>query len=199
MVELDNVKKKFLIAYTLGLALFYNLNNAIAAEIQFENLLGEWVNSRNSTLEVQSVEGNSITGTFTTAVARTTSCIGHQVPFQGTINGNAVAISINMQECGSPAVISLSGHISNNTINCFSIVHLRDKTGEYNWDSTMLLKDVFTRLQPEIITSNNSDITSSESDTNVQITNADINKKDQLEKAVADSKSEIETTNAHHI
>ncbi|WP_211825396.1 avidin/streptavidin family protein [Kistimonas asteriae] len=95
--------------------------NSHASAIHSDNgqaFQGIWKNQRGSTLELGNVNAirpagqNLIEGVFHAAVTVTPECVDYPLPVLATYNGNAIAMMINFQPCGSPSVVSISGYLT---------------------------------------------------------------------------------------
>ncbi len=112
------------------------------------NLTGRWVNQRGSILHIQENHDNKIRGHFTTAVANTKTCIGHPASFTGYRNGNAIALSLTLEECKSPVVIAMTGSVhynaeGNEEINMLALIQYQ---GKELWNSRIVSTDFYTRM-----------------------------------------------------
>ncbi|MCW8405366.1 avidin/streptavidin family protein [Legionella pneumophila] len=87
---------------------------SLANHIAFAENTITYQNTRGSTLELNFNEQNTLTGTFTTAVAskECQDVIGLARPIIGYIDGTAITFSVNYPTCGS--VVTLTGHINSN-------------------------------------------------------------------------------------
>lgn len=114
---------------------------------------GRWKNQRGSTLELKEIDGQ-VQGYFTTAVAKTKSCIGQPLAIQGSTNKNALSLNLSMASCGSPAVVAITGILTKNKksgeeqLKTQAVVQFN---GEETWDSQILTTDYFTRVSSKII------------------------------------------------
>ena len=135
------------VAAGFGLVILYISGISLAGEESF-NFTGIWKNQRGSTLEITQ-EGNQVSGTFTTAVARTKACAGYGAPFVGFINENALSISMSMEGCGSPVVIGQTGILlkGDNGKEKIKIQALVQKKGPECWDSQNLVADYYQRIK----------------------------------------------------
>jgi outer membrane protein assembly factor BamB len=66
----------------------------------------------------------------------------------GFLNGNAVSLSINMEGCGSPVVISLSGILMKNQegkeqLKTQALIQYK---GTESWNSQILTTDYYSRI-----------------------------------------------------
>ena len=115
---------------------------------QSVSLEGRWKNQRGSILEVKQ-EGNKLSGTFATAVAKTNNCINYPSPVIGYTNGNASSISISMEGCGSPVTISMSGILMEDKqgVSMLKTQSLVQDKGDETWDSQILCTDFYYRLE----------------------------------------------------
>ena len=109
---------------------------------------GNWKNQRGSTLFLEKTGNNSYTGTFTTAVATTKTCINKPVPVIAVNNGNSLSISSSMESCGSPVTLSISGLLrekepGKEVIETQALVL---KNGNESWNSRVITNDTFVRL-----------------------------------------------------
>ncbi len=109
------------------------------------NFLGEWQNSKGTTLVINGASGHHISGFYLTPMARTESCINFPIPFEGVTNGNTFSISTTMANCGSKATVSISGHLSKSQkkLNSITVVQVADEDDNFNRDSTMVFRRVF--------------------------------------------------------
>ncbi len=107
---------------------------------------GKWKNTRGSVLEIKQDKEGNITGTFKTAVASTKKCIGYPAPIKGFVNGNAIALTIDMKGCGSPTVLSQIGLLDEET-NQIQTTSLILKRGNDEWNSKNLCNDTYTKMQ----------------------------------------------------
>ena len=110
---------------------------------------GTWKNQYGSTLTLESSGDNLFTGTFTTAVANTQSCIGKAVPLQGVNNGNAIAISMSLESCGSPVTVAIVGSLQEDenhqeTLTTMDLVQWQGKT---TWKSKVISTETFVRVE----------------------------------------------------
>ena len=114
------------------------------------NLSGRWVNQRGSILEIKEHPGQRISGQFTTAVAKTETCIGYPAPFTGYRNGNAIALSLNMAGCQSPVVIAMTGSVHYNAEGkeMINMLALTQYQGQELWNSRIVTTDFYTRIDP---------------------------------------------------
>ncbi|AMO58007.1 hypothetical protein GZ77_19950 [Endozoicomonas montiporae] len=110
---------------------------------------GYWVNTRGSSLDLKENAGQ-LSGYFTTAVAKTRSCIGVPLAITGSTNKNAMAISFSLASCGSSAVIALTGLImkDQNGKEQLRTQTLVQFNGKESWDSQVLTTDYYTRQEP---------------------------------------------------
>ncbi|WP_062264890.1 avidin/streptavidin family protein [Endozoicomonas arenosclerae] len=124
-----------------------SLSVLAASPTEPEKVSGFWKNSRGSILELKQ-EKNELSGNFTTAVAKTKTCIGYKAPFLGFANGNAISVSISMEGCNSPVVISMSGILmkdkdGKDQIKTQSLVQYK---GQESWNSQILVTDYYSRV-----------------------------------------------------
>lgn len=108
---------------------------------------GNWKNQRGSALFLEKTGNNTYTGTFTTAVATTKTCIGEPVPVVAVNNGNSLSISSSMESCGSPVTLSISGLLrekepGKEAIETQAFIL---KNGEEAWNSRNITHDSYAR------------------------------------------------------
>ncbi|MGB0895456.1 MAG: avidin/streptavidin family protein [Parashewanella sp.] len=105
---------------------------------------GTWKNQRGSTLIIHQVSETEFSGKFKTAVATTKSCIGFPIKIHGFKNGNAIALSMSLKECGSPTTISMVGSINNNQLDTLYLVQEKGKDA---WNSRATNHDTYSRIR----------------------------------------------------
>ena len=132
----------------LAAGLAFLLFSAMSAAEETAVLSGLWKNQRGSTLELKQ-DGNHLSGTFITAVARTEGCIGYKAPILGFANNNAMSLSFSMEGCGSPVAISLTGILmldekGEENIKMQALIQQR---GIERYDSQTLVADYYHRVQ----------------------------------------------------
>lgn len=112
----------------------------VSAQLWASDIAGRWKNQYGSTLEITDSQPGYFTGVFTTAVAVTPACIGHPAPLEGAVNGNAISLSLNMNGCGSPSVIAMTGTLRPDDAGRPRLmVHaLVQSSGEDFWNSQVL-------------------------------------------------------------
>lgn len=108
-----------IIACSLAIGLISTASAATA-----ENDTSTWKNTRGSTLTLQFLDKNAISGTFTTAVA-TKQCpkaVGLKRDINGFVVKNAITISVSYPDCGT--VLTFIGNIDkqNGTLETTSIL-----------------------------------------------------------------------------
>ena len=105
---------------------------------------GRWENQRGSVLSLHQDGRGRLRGSFTTAVASTQECIGHAAPVTGTVNGNSLALSVDMTGCHSPMVIAMTGLLSMDgpTLKTQALIQRR---GADTWNSQTLTTDFYSR------------------------------------------------------
>ena len=111
------------------------------------NLSGRWVNQRGSILHIEERD-NILRGQFTTAVAITKTCIGYPASFTGYRNDNAIALSLTLEGCKSPAVVAMTGSVhynaeGNEEINMLALTQFK---GKELWNSRIVSTDFYTRV-----------------------------------------------------
>lgn len=111
--------KHTIIACSLAIGLTLTANAATA-----ESDTSTWKNARGSTLTLQFLDKNALSGTFTTAVA-TKQCpkaVGMKRDINGFIVKNAITISVSYPDCGT--VLTFIGNIDkqNGTLETTSIL-----------------------------------------------------------------------------
>lgn len=137
------MKLKPIACMTVGLLLLSPF--AFAANETFT-----YKNTRGSELTLQFSSDNSLTGTFTTAVAskECQQAIGMKRPIVGYIAKNSITFSVNYPECGS--VVSFIGNVENNkmVIDTTALVaHPSSKIAKEGPGARMISHDVFTRTE----------------------------------------------------
>lgn len=126
----------------MGLAL-------VSSSVMAESQVVEYKNQRGSVLSIQYSDNNSITGSFTTAVA-TKDCreaIGVKRPVIGYMAKNAISFSVNYPECGS--VVAFAGNVEQNKsiiATTALIVHHSKDTAKNNASFAMISHDVFKKI-----------------------------------------------------
>ncbi len=106
-------------------------------------------NARGSELKLHFSSDDTVTGTFTTAVAskKCQQVIGIPRPIVGYTAKNAIAFSVNYPDCGS--VVSFSGNVENDKslIDTTAIIsHLSVQVAKEGPGLRMISHDVFTRI-----------------------------------------------------
>ena len=136
---------KSVLPHVLSTCLACSSVSALAAP---QDLTGVWVNQFGSTLVLQRSTDQTLTGTFSTAVATTKACIGRLFPFTAVINDNALAFSISMADCGSPVVIGITGSLltddNDPRIETLAVIQ---KRGEKAWNYRTISTDVYRRTE----------------------------------------------------
>ncbi|HAT8894440.1 TPA: hypothetical protein F8S33_15375 [Legionella pneumophila] len=104
-------------------------------------------NMRGSILELNLSKQNTLSGTFTTAVAskECQDVIGTKRPIIGYIDGTAITFSINYPTCGS--VVTLTGHINPNkdTIDTIAVIAHQASTFTGGPGSQFITHDTFIK------------------------------------------------------
>ncbi|WP_133407674.1 avidin/streptavidin family protein [Parashewanella tropica] len=124
---------------------FTSFNAFCQSNIGAEQLIGTWKNEHGSTLTITQTENDDFTGTFKTAVADTKSCIGYPIPFKGSSNGNALAISMSLEDCGSPTTIAMVGSVGkeNKTLDT---IYLVQSNGVDTWKARVTGHDLYQKI-----------------------------------------------------
>lgn len=89
----------------------------------------------------------TLTGTFTTAVARCKDTIGAPQPITGYFNGNVVTYSVNFPSCKSAA--AMTGHLSadkNNLVTLWFVADQADDPTGKDFDSSLVGTDSYHRI-----------------------------------------------------
>lgn len=107
-------------------------------------------NARGSELTLQFSSDDSLTGTFTTAVAskECQQAIGMKRPIIGYTAKNSITFSVNYPECGS--VVTFIGNVENNkmVIDTTAIVaHPSSQIAKEGPGARMISHDVFSRIK----------------------------------------------------
>ena len=128
----------------------HNMPSAKYSEPSLHSKLsGRWVNQRGSILEIREGHDRTLTGTFTTAVAKTESCIGYPASFTGYRNGNAIALSLTMEGCQSPVVIAMAGSVHYNAEGKeeINMLGLTQYQGKELWNARIITTDFYRRME----------------------------------------------------
>ncbi len=111
---------------------------------------GIWKNQRGSVLKLIPDGANEFKGTFTTAVGKTKTCINHPVPLRAAVNGNAIALSLTMEPCGSPVVIAMTGALRKEDGKEQLVMQgTTQYSGEDHWGSRIQTADFYQRFTEE--------------------------------------------------
>ncbi|RLV61684.1 hypothetical protein D5018_00780 [Parashewanella curva] len=121
---------------------FTSLNTFCQSNFGARRLIGTWKNERGSTLTITQTENDDFIGTFITAVADTKSCIGYPIPFKGSSNGNALAISMSLKDCGSPTTIAMVGNVSKDN-KTLDTIYLVQNKGLDSWKARITGHDLY--------------------------------------------------------
>ncbi|WP_281649031.1 avidin/streptavidin family protein [Parendozoicomonas sp. Alg238-R29] len=129
---------------------------SISAQLWASDVAGRWKNQYGSTLEITDSQPGHFTGVFTTAVAVTPDCIGYPAPLEGVINGNAIALNLNMAGCTSPSVIAMTGiilpdELGRQRLQTQALVQFK---GQEQWNSQILSTSFFYRDDADTKVSN---------------------------------------------
>ena len=104
-------------------------------------------NKQGSTLELNFTQQNTLTGTFTTAIAskKCQSVIGTKRPVIGYIDGTAITFSINYPSCGS--IVTLTGHITpqKDIIDAITVIAHQTKTLTKDMNAQLIRHDTFVK------------------------------------------------------
>lgn len=127
---------------TLACATLLSLSFANQTVFANQNTTVNYKNSRGSTLELNFTGTDSVTGSFTTAVA-TKECqdvVGKARPVSGFVLGNAITFSVDYPACGS--VVTFSGHLNEDKSKIDSIaIVTHQSTGAFG--SQFISNDIF--------------------------------------------------------
>ncbi len=126
------------------MTMFFLASSVFAANETFT-----YKNTRGSELILQFSSDNSLTGTFTTAVAskECQQAIGMKRPISGYTAKNAITFSVNYPECGS--VVAFIGNIENNKMlidTTALVAHPSSQIAKEGPGARMISHDVFTRI-----------------------------------------------------
>lgn len=119
-------------------------NHLIAEKLQ-PSLLGKWKNQRGSVLQILSATNNVLTGTFTTAVAKTKQCIGKPLPATGYVNGDAISLIINFAPCNSPYTVAMTGYLSHD--NKLHTMYMVQNQNRNQWNACIINADVYHKFK----------------------------------------------------
>ena len=101
-------------------------------------------NQRGSILTITLSDTGTITGTFLSAVG--TCAAGKQMPVTGSINGNAIALVVDLKECKK--VIGMTGNLTNDNNDLHTLwlvaAHSDDPQAK-DWNSNIVGADHYQK------------------------------------------------------
>lgn len=135
---------------TLKKCLYLVLVTASMVNTSFAEQTVSYKNQRGSVLTLKFDEsadkGGQVSGTFTSAVGPCAA--GKIMPVTGAVNGNAIAISVNLQECKK--VIAMSGNFTgeNKELHTLWLVASQSPDPQAkDWNANIMGADHYQRVE----------------------------------------------------